>query len=349
MNALANKFVEDWELAIEKYVDENKYALPAAYLPVSLQKMKTQYDKIYWYFMTMFDDGYKNIRTFKKTYTTPKGKVVIRLKIKNVLAPRSYGDIRPEPDDVTGQLNPVVSIYIPTQYTNKLAMSVDEYDELDYNQLRDFIADVKKTVAHEITHYYQYVMGLDPGNNYQMPKNMYGNYTNFLTMFRYMTQDSEAESFVAEGYKLFKERYNTKSLYDCVVLALLDVIDVNYVKDYYDGYLSMADLLDELKPNERFTILWFLYVYIPEKHKDSKLFQFQDEHIEEIHEMFDAKILKRNRENIIKFLNYITKHDLEREFNSYLRKEIKAGRGYDLESEFFSLTTSNKKYLDSLA
>lgn len=349
VNALANRFIQDWCLAIEKYADENMDSFPVAFLPKSLRNIKTQFDKIYWYFTMMFDNDYKNIRTYKKTYNTDKGEVVMKLGIRRQSSRVPYGYIISGVDEKTGKLKPTINIFVSTYLTNQLALSVEQYPQLDYNFLRDFIQSVKKTTAHELTHYYQFTRKAFDNTIYHSSKNMYGEYTNFLTLFRYMTQDSEAESFVSEGYKLYKEKYNDKSLCTCIITSLLDLIDVNLSKDFYDGYINLRDVLEEIKPHEKFLILWFLYVFIPENFKQSALFKFQDECLEEIQDMVKPNILKRNRQNILKFLDLITKNDLEKELNNYIRKETRAGREHDLQSDLFPITTSNKKYIDSLA
>ena len=349
VNTLTNKFLQDWMLAIVEYVDKNVSRIDPSLLPVSLRNIRTQYDKIFWYFFLMFSTKYQNIKTFKKTYETDRGPALMELKIVRRIQSQVLGATFPI-DKKTGDLKPKVCAYVPFNLITKIAIGVKKNPTLDYNVLRDFIAGIKQTVSHEVTHFYQFARKqLDPYlGEYKSSNGMYGNSTNVLSFYQYFLQKEELDATIAEGYKLYKEKYVNKDLYDCLVYVIVERFDVNRAKEWFNDELYMYEVINYLKPWEAFMLLWTLYVYIPERFKNSSLFRFTDDHLHEIQYQFKLGTLKNNKENLDNLLKYIEENDLQRELNNFLRKEYKEKNSEEIFSKFFPLKSSNRKYLNWL-
>lgn len=347
-NKLANQFVFDWLATVDDYAKKYKFLYDAQLrneLPEVVKNTKTQYENLFWYFYICFKSKYKIFKQFTKKYKVNGQVLKIQLKLTSKISDQILGDTV---SYFENKKEPHVIISIPKNYLMRFVKNVLDDEPLNFDSMKMFISQIKGTIAHEATHYFQLKRKeFDPFKNYDRHNAMWGEYTKPFSFFLYFIQKVEMDAVINEGYKLYRSNDTNKSFFDCLVYVLTDKFNRTDSKDYFKEEISFRELIYTSAPLTKFLLLWSLYVYIPENSKFRALLAMSDDEEKNVAMLFSAKAIQVNAKNVTRFIRTVQKEETDAILNGYLKKLGVQGR-VELLGQIFNLKKSNKSVLTDL-
>lgn len=350
---IANQFIYDWIDWVVKLMKEYRTKIPSLYksfFPDVLKNPQKRYDYLAAYFyMLPFTSANKGFK-FVKTYFVKKYKFkdeTIQLRI-------SYGtkDIRTlgfTRHNKSGKST--ITIRFHNNDLSNYFVTVGKEGKILYNEIERIVSKLKRTAAHEITHFIQHTF---KGSIKHFPvfsllngkQNLWS-----LSFSLYFMEEHELEAMLNEAYKLYTEKGNfitkkerktkKKDFFTCLLFELLDRFDFNS-NLVLTGKLSFWDVLVELNKIKRyhdlFLMLWVIYYYVPEKSKFKHIM-----HLPSDAPKVNKELLENNRKNLINFLNSFTPYGitvLNRIFSKIDENEVLR--------RIFAVSETNEQILDKL-
>lgn len=349
INTLSNKFVVDWMENVKKIVDSKKIlytgVLGADIKAPSAKNPETLYDKLFTYFHLLVSTNYRLYKPFFKIYKLNGYKIKVYLTLSKNFNTYITGFTRYYKD---GSKEPYIRLEIPRYMVLQFHKNVMEEETLDYVEMRDFVSSMKSSLTHELTHFFQIKnKKYNFADGYIENGSLYGKHTGYLSFFNYFIQDSEMEAVLNSAYKIYKQSYNNNSFFNCVVFCMGERIKPKESKMFLRGQLTIQELYKKLNCLGKFLIIWSLYVYIPTKSKFNPLLQMSDEYETEFDGLYNAKIVEANAKNLTNFIKKASYLDGGIDLNNYLKKQP-SDQFVAIHKTIFSLTKSNKKFLDDL-
>lgn len=350
---IANQFIYDWIDWVEKLMKGYRIQVPSLYekfFPEALSEPQKRYDYLACYLYVLpFIASNKSLK-FIKTFFVKRYKFkdeIIQLRI-------SYGSKNVSTKGLTtyGKRGiPTITVRFHNDDFANYFVTVDNDDKILYNEIERLVSRLRRTAAHEITHFIQYkfknsVKDIPVLNLLNGKKNLYQ-----LRFAIYFMAEHELEALLNESYKLYKEKGNfisnkdrkgpKKDFFTCLLFQLLERFGLN--SDLVlTGKFSFWDTLVELNKmkiyHDIFMILWIIYYYVPEKSKFSHIL-----HLPNDAPRVNKNLLESNRQNFMNFMDNFTPYGI-----SVLDKVFSKIDKNETMRKIFSFSETNEQVLNEL-
>lgn len=349
INTLTNKFVADWLEYVGDVVEDNSM-LYTGLLGDDIKAYNarypvTDYDNLFLYFHLLFSTNYKIYKAFSEKYKIEGYEVRIKLAKTKEIARHLLGYTR---QYLGNKRQPYICIQIPQNIIYGFSRCVTNEEKLDYNKIRDFVSQIKSTLAHELTHYFQIKKdGHNFLEDYVENNSLTGSYTSYLSFFNYFIQETEMNAVLNSAYRRYREKYVERSFYDCVVLSTIERVRPELADRFFSGELSFFETFKKINCLGKFLLIWVLYDYVPNNSKYGPLLAMSDEYESEMTQYFNKNVVKANKKNLENFIRTNMQEDYGMSLNRYL-SELPSNEFVDVHKEMFSLKKYNKKFLEKL-